>query len=100
MPVKSSKSFMRSIPAVLIIILACAPPLFPQDKNLLSGPFTTELLKTSILAAKDWHPYPKQFERAAWSQIPEAVRNGTIAKAEKLLHGSWQIPKATDFLEY
>ena len=100
MPLELSKLFVRFVPSVLVIILVFALPLFPQDKNLLSGPFTAELLKTSVLAAKDWHPYPKQFERAAWSQIPEAVRNGTIAKAEKLLHGSWQIPKATDFLEY
>ncbi|MBF8297078.1 MAG: hypothetical protein HW389_3623, partial [Bacteroidetes bacterium] len=91
---------MRSVPSVLIILLAFATRVFPQEKNLLSGPFTAELLKTSILAAKDWHPYPKQFERGAWSQLPEAVRNTSIARAEKLLHGSWQVPKATDFLEY
>ena len=74
--------------------------LLSQEKQLLSRSFAAEQLKKIILAPTAWHPFPKYAEREGWSRISETVRNGYIAQAEKHLHGAWQIPKATDFLEY
>ena len=74
--------------------------LLSQEKQILSGSFAAERLKKIILTPTAWHPFPKYAEREGWSRIGETVRNGTIAQAEKHLHGVWQIPEATDFLEY
>ncbi len=86
--------------SVLFVLLVSTDPLHPQDKNLLSGSFSVDKLMTIVLPEEKWRPYPKCSERASWSRIPDQVRKAQIARAEEYLHGSWQLPKATDFLEY
>lgn len=85
---------------VLLFVHLFVTSLLSQEKQFLSGSFDSEKLKRVILPPAAWHPYPKYAEREGWSRISETVRNGYIAQAEKHLHGVWQLPKATDFLEY
>ena len=93
------KSSSKPLLFFLLVSLVVSS-LFAQEKKLLSGSNDVERLKHTVLTATAWHPFPKHSEREGWSRISEAVRKGYIAQAEKHLHGSWQIPTATDFLEY
>jgi hypothetical protein len=81
-------------------LLIDVPLLHPQERHLLGGSFNTEQLKKAVLPSTAWHPFAKYSERSAWSGISESVRKGSIEQAEKYLHGTWELPKATDFLEY
>lgn len=69
-------------------------------RNLLSGTFPPEVIREAVLPEAEWHPYPRSGERDAWLALPEAVREDTIARAEKHLGSDWPTPKASVFLEY
>jgi hypothetical protein len=86
--------------AFLSLVFLFPVRLLPQDTNLLSGSFSPDRLGAVLLPAEQWHPYPRWSERASWLRIAESVRRAQITRAEKFLHGSWQLPKATDFLDF
>lgn len=71
-----------------------------KPKHLLSSIFTSELLATSLLAAADWHPYPRAEERAAWQQLPQEMAEAILARAEKAAGAPWESFPATVFLEF
>lgn len=74
------------------------PPEKP--KNLLGSVFTPELLSRSLIAALDWHPYPKVAEREAWQQVYREVADKVVVRAEKIKGTEWESLPATVFLEY
>jgi hypothetical protein len=76
------------------------PPVEREALNLLSGPNSIERLNHIILAAQDWHPFPKASEHAEWEKLPERVRMEYIQQAEKHLNTEWITPKASVFMEY
>jgi hypothetical protein len=71
-----------------------------KPKNLLCSTFTPELLSRSLIAASDWHPYPKVAEREAWDRVPREVADAAVARAEKIRGTKWESLPATVFLEY
>ena len=74
--------------------------LAEKPKNLLCSTFTPELLSRSLIAASDWHPYPKVAERKAWDRVPREVADAAVARAEKIRGTKWESLPATTFLEY
>lgn len=71
-----------------------------KPKNLFSSTFTPELLSRALVAASDWHPYPKAAEREAWQQVHREVADKAVALAEKIRGTEWKSFPATVFLEY
>jgi hypothetical protein len=69
-------------------------------RNLLSTTYTAEMLASRLLAAKDWHPYPKCGERASWEAIPADIRAAVIARAEQDRKTGWKLELATTFLNF
>ncbi|MFC1725406.1 heparinase II/III family protein [candidate division KSB1 bacterium] len=92
------KNFKKFCFISLIFVLVFS--LWAQEKrDLLSGKFTTEILKEIIVSSKNWHPFPKAGEQD-WRNVPEKVREAHIKQGEKNLNCDWETPKATVFLEY
>jgi hypothetical protein len=85
------------IPAALLLFY---PSAGGEDVNLLSGTYTPEKLQEVLIAAEDWHPFPRASEREGWEKLPEKVRTAHIRQAENYLDGDWETPKASVFLEY
>ena len=85
------------IPAALLFFYSAAEG---ENINLLSGTYTPEKLQEVLIAAEDWHPFPRASEREGWKTLPEKVRTAHIRQAEKFLDGDWETPKASVFLEY
>jgi hypothetical protein len=71
-----------------------------KPKSLLCSTFTPELLSRSLIAASDWHPYPKVFERETWNNVSREVADAAVARAEKIRGTIWESLPATVFLEY
>ena len=84
----------------LSFALLATQNVFPKEKHLLSGSFDAEFLKRSILSSRTWHPFPKYAERSEWTRTNENIRKGIIDRAEAFLQAGWELPKATEFLEY
>lgn len=71
-----------------------------KPKNLCCSIFTPDLLSKHLIAASDWHPYPKATEREAWQQVPREVADAIVARAEKIKGTAWESFPATVFLDY
>lgn len=71
-----------------------------KPENLLCSTFTPELLSKSLIAASDWHPFPKAAEREAWNRVPREIADAAVARAEKIRGTTWESLPATVFLEY
>jgi hypothetical protein len=71
-----------------------------EEPNLLSGTYTLEKLKETIIPADEWHPFPKASEHQEWLRLPQKVCLAHIRQAEKHLNCDWETPKASVFLEY
>jgi hypothetical protein len=87
--------------AVLIWLAALVAPSSLEARTLkdrLSGTFTPDDLKTVILAAKEWEPFPRA--GGDWGAVSEDIRSAHISAAEALLGCDWVTPKASVFLEY
>ena len=85
---------------ILFILSLCLQGLLGKDLNLLTGTFKPENLKSSLVKDKNWVPYPKYADRAAWDQLMAPFRDNIIKKGDNALHYQWQVVKATDYLEY
>ncbi len=53
-----------------------------------------------ILPLKEFTPFPKAADRAAWERLPPAMREGLIAAGEQFLAYQWPLVRFTDYLEY
>jgi hypothetical protein len=85
----------------ILIFILFAGTVFgqPTQRNLLSGRYTLDDVKNSLIPKADWKPYPKT--AAEWkARVPQPVLNEIIKKGEHAL--SKEIPQvsATLFLEY
>src|ERR1700722_12673904 len=77
------------------------PTALPEKPtNLFASTFTEGVLSRSLVAASDWHPYPKASEREAWQKVHAQVGQAAVARAEKINGTPWEALPATLFLEY
>lgn len=86
-----------------ILALCLAAPGFAQDpapRNLLSGPYPPETLRTLLISKEKHHPYPTAAERPAWNALPDSVRRAHIQQGEQALGYAWPTLSATLLLDY
>lgn len=85
------------------LALGLAIPLVAQEsapRNLLSGPYPAQKLKTLLVPRAEWHPYPTAAERPAWEALPDPVRKAHVEQGEKALGYAWPALSATLLLDY
>jgi hypothetical protein len=86
--------------AALLCLCAVCTAGAGVGANILTDALTVEQVGSYLLPASRWHPFPQLADRDRWASLPAEVRNGYIREAEKHLHGTWLMPKATDFLGF
>lgn len=80
--------------AILIVCLHLAA----QNKEILSGKFTKEALKNTLISQAKWIPFPKPSDRAGWSKANQDMLKGYIKKADSLISYQWPSIPATKSL--
>jgi hypothetical protein len=78
-------------------------PLFSSEgivKNLLSGNYTIDSLKTILIPFNEYKPYSTASERHFWETLPDSIQQAYLQKAEQYLDCEWETPKASVFLEF
>jgi len=69
------------------------PPIGLLEKTF--GP-----MASSLLGAEAWRPLPKFADRAAWTAVPQDVRQVLVQRAEAANNDAWPVMLATEELEY
>ena len=72
---------MRKILLFLALFWICLSG-FAQDKNLLSGKYTKEALKTKLIPQATWTPFPKLINRNGWSKADQKMMQAYLKQAE------------------
>ena len=79
-------------------ILFCSLQVKAQEKNLLSGKYSKEALKTVFIPAAQWSPFPKLNDRKGWAKADEKMMQAYLKQAEQYLNYSWPSIPATKSL--
>ncbi len=86
---------------ILPVLLLCSVqfPTFSQQRNLLSGRYSTVFVNENIVSAEDYKPLPPCGDQA-WNVIPEEERQAILKKAEGFL--GYDVPplKASVYLDF
>lgn len=69
-----------------------------QEKNLLSGKYSKEALKTVLIPVAQWTPFPKLKDRIGWAKADEKMMHAYLRQAEQYLNYSWPSIPATKSL--
>ncbi len=84
----------------LAACLLAAPASARDRPGLLARAWTSEALRSVLLAPGAWRPYPKAGEAGGWAKVPAAVREAHVRLAETRLGAEWPAPKASVFLDF
>jgi hypothetical protein len=87
----------------LLLLLSIVSLLQAQaytERNLLQNEATITQLKEALLLNQSWVPYPDYTDRAGWDKLLSSHKKDFIKAGEKQLDYTWQVVKATDYLEY
>lgn len=71
-----------------------------QPRNLLTGSYSLDFVKSNLISKDKWHPYPNSLERAKWESIPAKLRETHIRIGEEAMAKKWPQLPATLFMEY
>lgn len=86
---------------ILILLLFFAVNMLAYtEKNLLVQKADIESLKGMLIMNQKWVPYPQYTDRKGWDTLLGDSKADLIKDGEKYLNYSWQVVKATDYLEY
>lgn len=70
-----------------------------QETNLLSSKYSRDQLQQQLVPRKDWTPFPRLTDRAAWSRADATLMKAYLQKAESYIHYEWPaIPATTSLL--
>src|SRR5258706_2645190 len=94
---------MRSIYMLryIILLVLLTDSVFGQitQRNLLSGHFKLEDVKSALISKSNWKPYPKT--AAEWkARVPQSVLDELVKNGERALGKEIPAVTATLFLEY
>ncbi|MBS13053.1 MAG: heparinase [Gemmatimonadetes bacterium] len=98
-----AKTHTRSLTMIktLLILLFLTVPLHAEDqRNILTGRVTQELLQDLITPLEDFRPFPKASNRATWQNLPEPLRKRYIRNGERSLDFEWPNLPASVYLEF
>jgi len=67
---------------------------------MLKERYVNDKLSSVLTPQKDYKPYPKIEDRAAWESLPEQVRDKLIREGEKYLGFEWPATPLVRFLDF
>ncbi|MEA4983261.1 MAG: heparinase II/III family protein [Paludibacter sp.] len=70
------------------------------ERNFLSQHQSPEAVFKKLIPRQEWVKYPAYTDRAAWDKLLGENKASLIQRGEKQLNYTWQVVKATDYLEY
>lgn len=88
------------ISVYLLFLFTCINANAYTEKNLLQQAASFESVKASLVMNQAWVPYPDYSDRAAWDAFLGENKSGLTSRGEKALSHTWEVVKATDYLEY
>ncbi|HZH71538.1 MAG TPA: heparinase II/III-family protein [Mariniphaga sp.] len=93
---------MRSTLFLLLLSILCFPQLADaySERNLLQKEVSLEDLKNVLVNNQNWVKYPTYSDREGWNNFTGDQKQEIIATGEKYLDYTWQVVKATDYIEY
>jgi hypothetical protein len=59
-----------------------------------------ERLKSVLIAAEDWRPFPRWQDREGWAALPEAVKRSLVSEGEQALASAWPHLPADVYLQF
>jgi len=74
------------------------PLVAPHD--LLSTTYTESFLRSKLISADEWHPFPTASERGPWEAIPADIRAAFVEKAHDYHTAGWEPLLASVFLNF
>jgi hypothetical protein len=77
-----------------------SPAAERQSRALVSGGASPQSLARTLLARREWKPFPTAAERSRWEGLPQDARLSLIAAGERNLRTAWPELPAAVFLEY
>jgi hypothetical protein len=92
--------FASSCIAMMLSLSVGITVLPAQPLNLLGTTYSAEFFRNHIANRKNWHPFPKASERAAWNRLPGALRKAYLERGEQALTYQWPVLSADLYLEY
>lgn len=84
----------------VLLIFLCFSASAQQQKNLLSGKFSTDQWRNILIQQAAWVPFPKPDDRAAWAKADQKMLASVVRQAESYLHYDWPSLPATTSLLY
>jgi hypothetical protein len=91
---------LAQLSAILFLCGTLQSTSVGQVRNLLSGTFPPDAVRSVLLSAPSWHPFPRATERDAWNKIPEPLRQTYVRKGEAALTYAWPSLPASLYLEF
>ena len=71
----------------------------PPD-HFLATTVSEQLLRSHLVAAVQWHPYPKAAERDAWMKVPADLRELLVKNATQWVGKPWPQLEAITALDF
>lgn len=98
--------FTRFLSSLFCLIFVFTGPLAGQpqnqmkQRNLLSGKYSPDNVRNSLLKKEEYHPFPKADEREVWDSVPENIKKNYMTKGERALSSLWPSITVSDYLDY
>jgi hypothetical protein len=101
MPKTTRRTWIASTGGTLAMpgIVAGAQPGC-KPRNILTGSWTEEKVKSALIARADWKPFPTSADRTEWARLPAELRKDLVTSAAAQLGAPWPSLLASSFLEY
>lgn len=71
-----------------------------RDVDLLTATYSLEGVQKLLPRDNQWVAYPDYTNRAGWQELTAPFYDRLIKQGDKYLDYTWQVVKATDYLEY
>jgi len=71
-----------------------------EKRNLLQKAASHTKIEDVLVMDQSWVPYPKYSDRKGWDAFLGDNKEKVVTQAEKFLDFTWEIVKATDYIEY
>ncbi|HMR93140.1 MAG TPA: heparinase II/III family protein [Chitinophagaceae bacterium] len=89
-----------AIPILAFIFVFNRETKAEEPRNLLQNAATLQQVKEALLPLPEWIKYPAYADRAQWDLLLGKLKEGIVKQGESKLQYTWQVVKATDYLEY
>ena len=91
---------MRTIFIIIGSLITISFSHAQEKRNLLTNTYTRKFVSESICKDNRWISYPSYYDRGAWEELPETLRQKNIEEGERYIDYNWPQVTATMYLEF